>query len=244
MELVFWDTEAAYPTPEQVELFRGLEANGEPFDIWETWPFGVGLATLATTLSNEVEAWYEPPPPDGIHGPMNLGLVNVFLDYLAAKAASGARLFGWNTTGYDWRVLAAITGRVEDCTALCLASYDPCFQALCTQGFPVGLNGASIAYGLQKKEMEGASAPLLWPTDEWEKVVKYGKGDAERLKQVVINIMKGGGLRWVTTRGGLMYLPMPKFLTVEQCLELPYRPPRWITKPIIPVEAVKWFAEV
>lgn len=240
MELVFWDTEVAYPTLEQVELFQRLEASGEPFNIWDTWPFGVGLATVATTLDDEVEAWYNPPPPDGVHGPMSLGMVNLFLDYLKAKADSGARLFGWNSTGYDWRVLASVTGRIDECRDLCLASYDPCFQANCTQGFPVGLDSVAKGMGLPEKEMEGASAPILWPTDEWEKVVEYGKNDALRLKEVALGVMRKGGLKWVTKKGGLMYLPMPKFLTVEQCLEIPFRPPRWITKPIVPIESAAW----
>lgn len=241
--LYFWDSEIAFPTLEQVELYRRVEQENDKFDIWEMWPFGASLITDTSVHSHdgEARALYQEVPEGEPHWPMPLDMVNCFLDELRGRLFSGERLFTWNGTGFDYQLLARLTGRYAECAELCVNSYDPCFQALCMQGFPVGLDPAARAMGFARKEMEGASAPLLWPTERWAEVVEYGKNDAIRLKQVVLEIMRSGGLRWITRKGGLMCLPMPKFLTVKQCLQIPFNPPYWVTDPLIPTEVVKWW---
>ena len=244
MKFLYWDTEAGFYNLEQGELFRRLDEENDYLDIWELWPFGMSMAGLLTSDMEEVELWYNPVPEYRIHQPMGLGQVNLLLDTLSQYQDAGYKIFGWNTTGYDFQHLARLTGRYEECTQLCKQSYDPCFQSLCQQGFPVGLNAvAKLIPGLPEKEMLGSSAPLLWMTGQWEEVLEYGKNDVVRLEGVVKSIMKRKAIQWVTKRGGVSLWGLTKFLTVEQCLEQAKSPPHWMKEPINPLASVGWWRD-
>jgi hypothetical protein len=243
MQMAFWDTETAYPTWEQLELYRRVdEENDTYYDIWGTWPFGIGLITMTTLVNPTPVAWYQPALEGEPHWPLPLNMVNVFIDKLIIMQQAGYKLFTWNGTGFDYQLLARLTGRYTECRYLCEQSYDLCFQAGCMQGYPVGLGAVAKGFGLAEKELLGASAPLLWVTDEWEKVVEYGKMDAVRTRDVTLAVMKHRGICWITRRGGQSFLPIHKILTVSQCLNLIRKYPEWIDHPFDPEETVKWWA--
>lgn len=223
--------------------FFDLEIGNYPLadGIWEMWPFSISVGAVAYSNREDVTLWYD-KNEDGLPAPTwSYYSTTRFLYYLADLAAGGYKLFGWNSTGFDWQLLARLVPEHHDnIVELCKYSYDPCFQVLCQRGYPVGLNAAAKVLGLQEKELEGAKAPTLWTAGLYKDVLDYVTGDVLRLKGVVESIAKHRGLRWKTDKG-VAFEQFKKFHTVAECLQLPQADVSWMTEPIQREESIKWW---
>lgn len=220
-QLAFWDLEIGFEHPGQI-----LEAAAAS-DIWDIWPFGVSVGAVAYSEADDVSVWYD--KIDDRFLPMwSTAYTESFLEWLAT---SRRRLFAWNGTGFDWQLLARLTGNYKLCVDLCLQSYDPCFQVFCMTGYPVGLSTAALALGLPEKEIEGWSAPIAWAAGDHQTVIEYVTGDVLRLRGIIQGIVNNYGLKWRPGKGGVRYLPFDQgFLTVEQCLCLPLPDTSWMDR--------------
>jgi hypothetical protein len=167
-------------------------------------------------------------------------VVEAFLMRLYGMINDGVKVFAHNGTGFDWQLLARITGRTELCKALCLSSYDLCFQMLCTLGYPIGIQAIAEGFKLPDKEMSGGDAPIEWHAGNYDAVRDYVVGDVLRLEQAVLETMRKKAITWRTKKGGLRSQSMTRFLTVEECLALPLPDTSWMDKPIEREDVISW----
>ena len=106
---VYWDSEAAFSTPEDTARFDRLVTEGIDFDIWKTFPgFGMGLATLLRqTDFTGARAIYDEPNRGEPHGPMSVETANTLVDDLLTYQAEGLKTFTWGGAGRSPGLLAA-----------------------------------------------------------------------------------------------------------------------------------------
>lgn len=111
-------------------------------------------------------------------------------------------LFTHNGAGFDWPVIAAnIPERKEEVIEFCLRTYDVCFQAVRTYGFPIGLDAISQVMLGEGKLMDGGKAAEMWPFEGVEKVLRYVHDDCLKNIAVVQAIMAEKHIRWITKKG-------------------------------------------
>lgn len=235
IEVLCWDTEIVFPGKAQPELEPGAS-------VWDLWPFGISVIGEATLPNKKVYVAKDKSrmPYGGPGKAMSPGLVHKYLLRLADKISEGHKVFAHNGVNFDWQLLARITGEHALCASLCLQSYDLCFQAICTLGYPIGLNSIARAVGSNEKEMEGGDAPSEWHAGNYDDVIRYVSGDVKRLRDVILYIFKTGALTWYTRAGIQRSISMPRLLTVEQCLELPLPDTSWMTDPISREDNIAW----
>jgi hypothetical protein len=214
---LYWDGEISFidKTPTEVEQIMSQHFEG----LWDMPPFSFSI--VAATFSHSDTAI-------SVHAGDDQGLLAPYMDAVACGAwlglleeyaGAGYKLWGMNTTLFDWKLLALRSGEWERCTRLSLQGYDPTFQMWCQYGFPIGLNPCAKAAGLPVKEMPGAGAPLAWARGEYDAVTEYVCGDCTRLKGVVASIKENRGPQWISRKGGLCYRPFDKGMaTAEQCV--------------------------
>jgi hypothetical protein len=100
MKLAFWDTEIS-----------GIPARENFDDIWTMWPFGMSVAAVAYT-DQPTEVWHDWDTEAGLPTvAMFDSLVCAFLAHLNRLHQDGYKLFAWNGTGFDWRLLASCARR-------------------------------------------------------------------------------------------------------------------------------------
>jgi hypothetical protein len=212
-------------------------------NVWDLWPFGISVGAIRLSDRPDPLVFYSTDEETGKpKQAMEQEDVQYLLEALQTYQRLGYRLFTWNGTSFDWQVIARITGSFEQCTELAKSSYDPCLQALCMLGFPIGLAAVAKALGLAGKEMAGGDAPKEWADGNYEAVIGYVKGDVNRLNDIVLRAIGDRGLKWVTKSGTARSLPLLHgFMTAEQALRLPLPDTSWMTKPITREGATEWW---
>jgi hypothetical protein len=124
------------------------------------------------------------------------------VDHLVERARAGCTLVTWNGAGFDFRVLAQASGRIEDCIELAWDHVDMMFWFHCVNGFSIGLSRAAEAVGSGKTPgMSGADAPRLWAQGQYAQVVEYAKQDVRATAAVYEAAVRGNELCWVNSRG-------------------------------------------
>lgn len=239
IKLASWDLEIATNTSLKLAFAEGKDKR---INIWDYYPFGISVGALK--LSDDPNAEVVLSSHGGCpRQEMTVEDVTAFVTKLFKLQQDGYKVFTWNGAGFDWRLLAKITGEHRLCVDLCKQSYDPMFQVLCTLGYPIGLNSVSKTFGLQAKEMSGADAPAQWEAGNFDAVIEYVIGDVKRLEGIIIEIIKQGGVKWTTRKGALKFQPMKKFLTVAECLRLPEPDTSWMDNPLTREEVTSWWQE-
>jgi hypothetical protein len=249
-KILAWDTEIVFPPS-----YRPTDLS--PTDnIWDQWPFGISvIGEYRMPGSLRVLADPDSQPKGGPGTATAPRLIRNYLHGLFELYRDGWKLFAHNGTGFDWQLLARITGEWGMCAELCLKSYDICFQALAQYGYPIGIralvngcpqmtiNGRRI--DLPDKEMEGGDAPAEWLAGNYERVKEYVSGDALRLAGIIMRTAQRHNLIWKTKKGTISSKLFKKFLTVEDCLALPLPDLSWMTpdpahSPLTREDVIKW----
>lgn len=110
---------------------------------------------------------------------------------------------GWNSLGFDWRVLATESGLPSECKKLALNHIDLMFVFLSKQGHRLSLRNAADGIGLHKGIEgieDGAAACDLWKSGEYEKVLRYCAQDAIITLELAKHALNGG-FPWKTKSG-------------------------------------------
>lgn len=239
MKFAFFDLETAFYTEEQAAL---AQSDGKLLNIWDIWPFGVSVAAIKLSDREEPEVWYDAECSTVHAGEFpwewevasrpsrcwSERFTREFVDRLEQLDREGYALTTWNGTGFDFQLLYRMT-LDPVLKAICWRHIDPCFQMLCMRGFPVGLEAAAVEVGGRSKEENGISAPILWAEGNYERVIRYVKGDVIRLETVVREVCKSGGLRWRTKAGALRFQPFSHLYTVRECMQMPMPDTSWMT---------------
>lgn len=172
---------------------------------------------------------------------MTSRMVRGFLDWLAEQARLGATLVGWNSLGFDFKVLACAAESDEHLRLardLALGHVDPAFALMCHKGYMVGLQACANGMRVDGKMsgMDGLQAIEMWvhgTRADQDKVLDYVKLDAAATLRVVREIEKEGALGWITRKGAYRYwrLPGGEIPDVEMCLLTPEPDVSWMDDP-------------
>ena len=112
-----------------------------------------------------------------------------FAAWLLRKQTAGFQIVGWNSLGFDFRVLAEAVNsgsegpdRARQVTDLARTHVDPAFLMLCQMGYMVGLGKLAEANDLPGKTegIDGLAAIEMWGQgrEAQDKVIAYVKQDA------------------------------------------------------------------
>lgn len=151
---------------------------------------------------------------------------------LEKLVAKGHTIVGWNSLGFDFRILAQESGLVEECRRLAWGHIDVMFHFFCAKGFAVGLDAVAKGMGLAGKTegVSGADAPRMWAEGEFSKVMEYVSQDV-RTTMEIYDSLRPGVLQWTTKRGGKASWEIPgrRLLRACEAVDLPEPDVSWWT---------------
>jgi hypothetical protein len=201
----------------------------EPLDLDRRVP----EITVAATLDsfNDLRLWYERAqegqPSGEVLSPDGAGAL---VRYLAEAVQADQTVVSWNGAGFDFRVLAAASGLVDECIELAWAHLDLMFWLHCRNGYSVGLDRAARAVGSGKTEgVTGVDAPRLWDAGQYQRVLEYSAQDVRALAAIYSGAVNGNALPWINTRGRLSRASGP-LLSVREAYKLPAPDTSWMTR--------------
>ena len=202
--------------------------------------------TIAATLTSDgiSELWYEQDPegrPRG--GALSQTIASGLVSFLLDAAQTGRPIVTWNGSGFDFRVLAHASGRMDDCVDLAWTHIDLMFWLHCIKGFSVGLAKAAEAAGSGKTPgISGADAPRLWAAGEYELVKAYVTQDVRALAAVYEAAVQAGELRWINSARSISAAP-GRLLAVQEACKLPLPDTSWMRRRSWPREKfVGWMS--
>lgn len=180
---------------------------------------------------------------------MAQGLVYDLQNYVE----SGHVIVGWNSTSFDFDVLAEESNLYDECVELALNSIDLMFIVVTLRGHFLGLDKAAKGAGIQGKlhdvtlsngqkldDMSGGKAPGLWKAGEYRAVLDYLADDVRSTLELAEWIEKNKMIRWISERGYEQKIYVPKLYTVKECLELDPVLPEWVTNPVERKSMMEW----
>ncbi len=178
--------------------------------------------------------------------------VKELVEFLAQENRNGYVPIGWNTLGYDLRVLhCAFADEADDgtltkeerlaaqSTVLELADShtDPMFCFFMAKGFPVKLGAVAKAFRLGGKSGDGAEAVRRWnegDASDREWVVDYCAQDVAVTSAVIAEVEKAGSVRWITQKGTMSSWvpvdPMAPLMSVSEASKLPPPENSWMKR--------------
>jgi hypothetical protein len=214
----------------------------------------LGISCAATWASDEPEpllmyGTWEDEPGDKEHILPQMDSIDavVVVENLMLAVHDGYTILTHNGTSFDFDILAEESGMFAECRELALNAVDTMFQFLCLKGFPVSLNALAKGMGLSGKTegMNGAMAPQLWATGNYQQVLDYVAQDVRTTLDVALACEREGVLWWVTKAGAIQnVLPHKgkewRWLTVKECLDLPLPDVAWMRNPMKRSDRVAW----
>jgi hypothetical protein len=207
-----------------IEIFKVVPKDAPDWKPYR--PLGISCAATMASTGEAPLIWYE-----NDYAPMKKPLLLDMFAYLCDKEARGYKILTWNGLGFDFDVLAEESG--ADCADLALNHIDMMFHLFCLKGFPLGLNAAALGMGLPGKTegMDGALAPELWQNGEYEKVLEYVSQDVRTTLALAQAVDAAGKLNWTAKSGRANSVPIPRWLTCREALDLPLPDTKWMTDP-------------
>jgi hypothetical protein len=191
-----------------IEIFNEFEDAGDPVDLHKIIP---SVAAICTN-ENDVEFFYDKPY---MSVETSQRLVRAMIDYYK----KGFIPWGWNTTGFDFKLLGYYSGMVDECAELAMNGIDGMLLVTFNKGFYLGLDTALIGAKLDTKthkvqlndgsfieDMSGAKAPEMWRNGEYDAVMTYLKGDVIQPLKLAEAIENNKGIRWTSKSGKPMFV--------------------------------------
>jgi len=211
---------------------------GEDLDTYA--PFDISVA--ATTLDGgESRLWLSRGPDGTPLKNLSRDRARELLEHLRQMQADGHGLVAWNGSSFDLRWIGHVAGDLRTAGRTALAMYDPMFQFFKIKGFLVGLAAVGKGMGIATtKSMNAADAPRRWCAGDHDAVCEYVEGDARMTVEVVSEIQRRREIAWVTRKGRLSAVPIPRLRTVEECLGDPMPDQSWMDTPIPQEKFVGW----
>ena len=211
-------------------------------DIEKYAPFDVAVA--ATQVQDgEHRLWFS----SDVGGRPRVNLerrhAQELLQYLEQMQQAGHAACAWNGLSFDLQWIARAANDVVTASRIARAMYDPMYQFFKLKGFPVGLD--AVAKGLRigmSKTMNAADAPREWRAGNCQQVCDYVLGDARMTNEIVSAIIRRGEIAWITQRGKLSTVPVPRLRTVADCMRDPMPDQSWMGSPIQQEKFTRWLA--
>lgn len=163
--------------------------------------------------------------------------------------------FGWNTTDFDFKLLAYTSGMFEECGELALNGIDGMLMISFNRGYFLALDKALVGAEVGSKlhevtlndgtiftEMKGDKAPALWRAGEYSAVTSYLREDVLQPLKLADVIEERGGIRWKANSGNMNFCKQ-KLVPVTELFKLPpvKSDTSWMATPPKPrLDYVKW----
>ena len=218
-------------------------------------PLGISCAAFLTNLEDVPTKFFSGIPNEPEGRAMDKFECSLIVDYLAGALSLGYTPLTFNGLMFDFDVLAEESGMFEECKNLAMKSVDMMFHFFCVKGYMIGLNTVAKGLGLPGKTegMSGALAPIMWsgnseklkelevPFYDYtdlalrEKVLEYVGQDARTTLEVAELAESKQGFHWTSKSGRPntfnLSVPLQRWLTVEECMELPEPDQSWMSDP-------------
>lgn len=162
-----------------------------------------------------------------LHGalgkPMNQAEASHIVRRLQNAERSGHTVVGWNSTAFDYQVLADESGLRDECAMLALRSTDMMLEVVCRTGAPASLDRVAKGMGLAGKTegISGRDAPRLWAQGECDKVLEYAQQDVRTTLEIALAAVERGGLTWTDRYGKPQRMALEAWLPCCKALRLP-----------------------
>lgn len=227
-----------------LEIARGFPDNGK----WQdAAPLGITCAALGLSDADEPTYFQDAPQ-------MSRAACCALVGELQRVVNDGYTLVTWNGTAFDFAVLSQESGMPRECAALALAHVDLMVIVTFKCGHYLGLQKALLGAGMDGKlkevtlndgtrllEMHGSRAPQLWAMGEYNAVLSYLRQDVMPLLKLTDIIYRTRQLKWVSSKGSLRVLAVPKLWTVRECFAFPLPDTSWMmTEPPQRAKFIEW----
>lgn len=230
-----------------IEIARMIPEGAKDWDEYR--PLGISCAATLCTNDLSPVLWYDGPYGNDEtlrYGPqMTKSNCQELVRYLEDRYRHGYTSLTWNGFAFDFKILAEESGLVDECKKLALDHVDMMFHFFALKGFPVGLDAACKGMGLPGKPegMHGGLAPEMWAKGRYKECLDYVSGDVEQPLELARLVEERHALRWVTRKGALASVPIDRWLTVREALELPEPNTRWMDNPWPRSKFTAWLDE-
>jgi hypothetical protein len=217
------------------DIETAKDVPGEDFNWRPHRPLGISCAATLATGAAAPTLWHG-KTPDGLPAKrMSQADARGLAEYLSRMAAEGFRILTWNGLAFDFDILAEESGATAICAECALGHVDMMFHAVCSLGYPVGLDKAAQGMGLPGKPpgMSGAKAPAMWAEGRFQEVLDYVAQDARTSLQLAEACEQKRKLQWITRKGTKSTMALPNgWLTVREALRLPLPDTSWMSTPM------------
>ena len=195
-------------------------------DWWSVAPLGVSCGAVALSDSDNAIVWSGYPELG------NKGL-NRVVTGLYDIAKGGYTLVGFNSLGFDFRLLAIESDDADICEGLASDHIDMFFHLFCMLGYAPGLDTLCVGMGTPRKTkgVDGAKAPELWAKGERQAVIDYCVQDVRATLALLLATEDRGGVQWTSKSGKTVTCDFDRWLTVTQALSLPEPDNSWMKEP-------------
>ena len=227
-----------------LEIAKLLPENAS--DIKRYAPLGISCAALAFNDKQDVLFW------QGVPRLPRERCADVVAD-LHRVVDEGYTLLTWNGCSFDFFVLAQESGLLEECSHLALNHVDLMLIVTFTKGYYLGLDKALAGGGLGGKvktltlsngstvtDMSGAKVPALWASGEHQAVLDYLRGDVVQLIDLARVLERSKAIRWRSQSGAPQSVPIPRWLLVKDCFDIPEPDTSWMRSPPSRRDFVAW----
>ena len=141
----------------------------------------------------------------------------------------------------------------KECAQLALDHIDLMLLVTFRKGWRLSLQSALKGAGLEGKlkavtlstgekitDMSGLKAPELWQAGEYKAVMEYLREDVLQPLALARHVEKYKVIKWISGRGRLQSVYVPKLSTVRECFALPKPDTSWMTDPPARADFVEW----
>lgn len=195
-------------------------------DWWSIAPLGISCAAVALSDSPHCFIW---------HRDNELGMQGsrALVAGLLALVDDGYTLVGFNSLGFDFRVLALESGLIDECQYLAMGHIDLFFHLFCRLGYGPGLDRLAKGMGLTGKPegIDGAKAPELWAEGKRQEVIDYCVGDARMTLSIAHRALDLGGVQWTSKSGNPVIVDFERWDTAVDALQRPEPDTAWMDTP-------------
>ncbi|MCJ7823640.1 MAG: ribonuclease H-like domain-containing protein, partial [Anaerolineales bacterium] len=216
---------------------------------WARQPdLGISCAGVALSDSDQIKLWSGKPR-------LSREDARALVHELSDLAGAGYSIVTWNGCGFDFRVLAELSGLLEEASQLALQHIDLMLMVTFTKGWflslqkalegaalPGKLKTVQLSDGTQISDMDGARAPALWAAGEYDAVLTYLKQDVLQELKLAQAILREGRIRWISNAGKPQHVQFDRLLTVNECFDIPEPDTSWMTDPPSRNRFVDWMS--
>lgn len=225
------------------DIETAKDVPGTDFNWRPHRPLGIACAAVLPCDAREPMIWHgknaDGTPASHMSPEEARGLVT----HLVTMVSGGYTVLTWNGLGFDFDILSEESSAFEQCKDLATNHVDMMFHVFCDRGFPVALDKAAQALGIQGKPagMSGILAPRLWAQGRHQEVLDYVAQDVRMSLEVALTCQQKRRFQWLTRKGSISSMDLSRgWLAVKDALRLPEPDTSWMDSPIPRRQFTQW----